>query len=72
MSFVEAHRDLELCVEHYICMVTVLKGLVISLMLQHAVSCFLHIKLKLLSRRVLLVQGISVSYMFSTGLSVLQ
>jgi len=70
--FVEGHRDLELCVEHYVCMVTVLKGLVTPLMLQHALSCFLHVDLKLLSKEVLLVEGFCISYMFSMGLCVLQ
>jgi hypothetical protein len=28
VSFVEARHELELCVEHYICMVVILKGLV--------------------------------------------
>jgi len=61
---------LELCVEHYVCMVTVLKGLVTPLMLQHALSCFLHIDLKLLNEEVLLVEGFCISYMFSMGLCV--
>src|SRR5215469_16049628 len=52
-------------------MVTVLKGLVTPLMLQHALSCFLHIFLKLLSEEVLLLEGFCISYMFSMGLCVL-
>ena len=63
MSFVEGHHELELCVEHYICMVIVLKGLVTPLMLQHALSCFLHIDLKFLSKEVLLVEGICLYFL---------
>ena len=63
---------MELCVEHYVCMVTVLKGLVTPLMLQHALSCFPHIGIKLLSKEVLLVEGFCFSYMFNMGLCVLQ
>jgi len=53
-------------------MVTVLKGLVTPLMLQHALACFLHTDLKLLNKEVLLVEGFCISYMFSMGLCVLQ
>lgn len=62
VSFVETRHELELSVEHYVCMVIILKGLVTSLMFHHAFALCTE-------NSQLLIIGVWVHYIYILDIS---